>query len=404
MTRRLYLVLALAALTLILGLGNGFPLFYRLFLLMVVVLVGSLIWAYLNLTSVHVRAQRVRGRLQVGDSLETRVTISNSGLLPKFGLEVRDLLGLPENSPGQVTNLWPGQMRRWVWKVPLRKRGVYRLATPTVFSTDPFGIFRLQRRGGHSEELVVFPRLVELPFFTVPEGEWAGEGAIERGLQADTISASSIREHQPGESFRHIHWPSTARTGRLMLKNLYAGLEDRAWIVLDLHRRVQVGEEIENTEEHSVAAAASIARRYLAMGWAVGLVAQGDQSYSLPQQAGTVALERLLAVLARARAEGDLPLTTLLTTLEGQWATSPAALVVVTASTDPRWVQAMASWTQQGISVTAVVVDPHSFGAPGEIAPFLGLLQGRGVTTYLFRRDDDLPQALSRPLARVSSG
>ena len=74
-----------------------------------------------------------------------------------------------------------------------------------------------------------------------------------------------------------------------MLKQFDGGMEDVLWILLDMQAGTVVGDELENTEEFAVTAAASIAKSYSDVGWAVGLMAHGDRQYLLAPQEGAPA-------------------------------------------------------------------------------------------------------------------
>jgi len=385
------------ALTLVIALGTGFPIYLRLFFLMVLVMASSWVWAFLNLKGVHVTIQRSFGNLQVGDSLESQVAIHNSSPIPKFGIEIEELSELPGHTTGVVVDLPPHKELRLALKTPLRKRGIYRVGAPIALSGDPFGVFRLRRREAGSQQLIVLPHTVDIPPFSPAQGELVGEGVIQRGSPVSTVSVATVREYQPGESSRHLHWPSTARRGSLMLKQFDGGLEDMTWILLDLQGEVHAGEEVENTEEYAITAAASIARNYSERGWAVGLLAQGDRLYALPPLQDAPALDRLLLALTEARAQGSIGLRELLTLWRSQIASLAVSLVVVTPSTDPGWSPLLESMMRQGVSTTAVIVDPHSFGGEGDPHLLLSQLDGRGIPTHLLRKGEDISQALQRP-------
>lgn len=395
-TGRTFAVLGLSLVNLLLALGSGFPLYFYVFILTVLVLVASFLWSFWNLRGVRATTERAYVRLQVGEEMESRVTLRNNNAVPKFGLEVLDLQELPGHNSGAVVNLQSGGEAELSMRIPLRKRGIYTVRQPTVYSTDPFGVFRLARREPGEEQLVVFPYMVDIPPISLSRGEVSGEGDMQRNAPTSSSSVSTIREYQQGESYRHIHWPSTARRGELMLKQFDAGLEDTAWVVLDLQRRVHVGEELENTEEYAITAAASMAKAYSSMGWAVGLVAQGDQHYVLPPREGLLALERMLTVLTEARAFGDISLRDLLISWQAQ-AAGVTSLVVVTPSLETDWVPVLEAMGQRGIPTTAVLVDPGSFGAQGDPSTLISQLQRSGISTHPLRRDEDVAQALRNP-------
>ena len=390
-------VLALMVLALVLALGTGFPLYFRLFYLIALALGGSLLWTSLNLWGVRVTVQRTSGKLQVGSSLESRMNIYNSSPLPKFGIEANDLSELPGHNTGAVVNLPPHKELHLVWQTPLKKRGIYWVGAPIAFSGDPFGVLRLRRREPGSQQLAVLPYMVDLPPFSMPHGELVGQGVAQGNAPTSTESVSTVREYQPGDSSRHVHWPSTARKGRLMLKQFDSGMDDVTWVLLDLQEAVHAGQEVANTEEFAITAAASIAKNYLERGWAVGLMADGDRRYLLPPQQDAPALDSVLMALTEARARGGVDLRSLLGIWRSQMASLAVSLVVVTPSVDTGWATFLESLTHQGVSATVILIDPQSFGATGSPQPLLGLLGRRGIPTYVLRNGEDLARALQRP-------
>ena len=394
--KRIHAVLVLLVATLVLALGTGFPVYFRIFFLTALVMAGSFIWAFLNLRGVSIAFHRAYGRLRVGESLESQMTVRNSGFFPKFNLEVNDLLELPGQDTGAVINLSSFGDLPIVVSIPLKKRGLYRVGAPTVSSRDPFGIFRLRHKEPGTEHFVVMPYMVDIPPFSLAQGDFSGEGSLQRSTPEATASVSTIRAYQPGESTRYIHWPATARNGSLMLKQFDGGVEDVAWVLLDLQRDVQAGEEMENTEEYAVTAAASIAKSYSEMGWAAGLMAHGDRQYVLPPQEGAPALDRLLVALAEARAEGAVALEELMAFWQSHIPSQTVSLIVVTSSMNPGWEMLLESSMRQGVSATVVLIDPVSFGGTGDPGLLLGQLQRRGVPTYLLRKGEDISRALQR--------
>ena len=56
--------------------------------------------------------------------------------------------------------------------------------------------------------------------FHLPQADWTHQGAARRRSQVVAPTASSVREYSYGDSLKRIHWPSTARIGKLMVKGL----------------------------------------------------------------------------------------------------------------------------------------------------------------------------------------
>lgn len=392
---RTHAALGLLALSLFLSLATGYAIYYRLLSITVLVLGGSALWSWLNLQGTRITAQRTFNRLQVGESVESRITIENTSPVPKLGLEVTDLSELPGNTSGAVVNV-PGSAEVVVSsEIPLRHRGIYQVGAPVATSGDPFAFVRLRRRNPGSQQLIVYPRMVDMPPFSLTRGDIVGEGDLQGSSPEATYSVSTIREYRPGDSSKHIHWPSTARKSDFMVKQFDTGMEDLVWVLLDLERAAHYGEGQESTEEYAVTAAASIARSYSEAEWAVGLMAQGNRPWIMAPQEGAPGLDRLLLALTEARAQGTVPVRDLLTYWHAQVASQVVTLILVTPSVDPSWSPLLDSMIQQGVSATVVVVDPKSFGDQRDPALLLNQLQQRGTPVYLLQRGEDIAQGLT---------
>ena len=405
--KRIHAALVLFVLTLFLSLATGYAIYYRLFSVTALVLAGSLLWSWLNVAGARVSVHRTFNRLQVGESVESRITIQNSSPLPKLGLEVSDMSELPDHSSGAVVNV-PGSEEIVVTSdIPLRHRGIYQVGAPIVTSGDPFAFVRMRRRNPGTQQFIVYPRMVDVPPFSLTRGDIVGEGDMQGTSPEATSSVSTIREYRPGDSSRHIHWPSTAKKGEFMVKQFDTGMEDLVWILLDLQGASHFGQGQESTEEYAITAAASIARSYSEADWAVGLMAQGDRPWILPPQEGAPGLDRLLLALTEARARGTVPIRELLTYWHAQVASNVVTLILVTPSVDPSWSPLLESIIQQGVSATVVLVDPKSFGDRGDPALLLNQLYQRGTAVYLLQRGEDITQGLTyrwRPTSAAQPG
>ena len=392
--KRLYTVLLLAGISLISGIASNFAVFFIVFYVLAGVLLGSLAWALLSLHGIHAVAERRPSRARVGDFAESNVTIRNSSVLPKLLVEIQDLAELPGQVTGRVVNLRPKQVVHWQAKAPLRKRGSYPLGPARAFSTDFFGIFRFERTFPGTQEIIVYPAIVDLPMFQLPQAEWTQLGAPRRRSQEVTPSASSVREYVQSDSFKRIHWPSSARTGKLMVKEFDTDIGNQVWIILDLHQDVQAGGDIENTEEYGVTAAASIAAQCRAREWPVGLIAQGDREYFVAADRRASTEDRMLDMFAVAQAKGTKPMAEVL--LEAcNSIDPPATLVIITPSTNIQWVYAIRSLIGKQFQIAVALIDARSFGEDVNSKAVLSELEEHGILTYVLHQGDALQDALN---------
>jgi hypothetical protein len=97
--------------------------------------------------------------------------------------------------------------------------------------SDPVGLLRREHPFEDVHEVYVHPRTVTLPSTS------AGlirdlEGSPTKRLVDSDISFHAIREYVAGDSRRQIHWRSTAKTGRLMVRQYEESRRSRMAIVL----------------------------------------------------------------------------------------------------------------------------------------------------------------------------
>ncbi|HOG47602.1 MAG TPA: DUF58 domain-containing protein [Anaerolineae bacterium] len=401
------------------ALFTGRPILYNLTYSLLGVTVLSYLWAWYNVSWVQVDRETLSSRAQVGNVAEERFLLRNRGPLPRLWLEVRDHSELPEHRASMVINaLASGREHGWAVRTTCRRRGRFRLGPVSLVSGDPFGMFVQRRELTPTSSIVVFPLMVDLHRFGALSGELVGGGTMHRRTHYVTTNVAGVREYYPGDSFNRIHWPSTARTGRLIVKEFELDPTADVWLCVDMDRAVQAEQRLEvsfdkhgdlpvlparrataldpSTEEYLVAAAASIARYFIAQKRAVGLLAYGERREAVQPDRGDRQLSKILETLAVIRAGGDVGIDRLLMA-EGLSFGRNSVAVVLTPSADTAWVEALRDLSRRGVRGIGVVVDPSSFGSRRRATGVLQALVETGILAYRVREGDSLAAALSAP-------
>ncbi len=300
-------------------LRNGWPLYFIPLLLFMQLLGPSPVWiallvslvivyavsyAWLRSQVLHIFFERRRegSMLVVGDALQERFVLRNDSSLPLHWLEFADNSRLPGYNPRQVVSCGPGSSYQWRAEAQCGQRGVFRLGPYALRTGDPFGLFSLEMASAESETLLVYPRVALMPAIDLPRGNLSGRDR-RRMTYSGTERAPVVRAYRPGDSLRHVHWPTSARQGELIVTDVETEPSGDLWIVLDVNRRVQSGEASTSTLETGIVLAASAAAEYLGGGErrSVGLLTaparqSGWESDALAGDSAASGLEGLAAV------------------------------------------------------------------------------------------------------------
>ena len=377
--------------------GTGFSFFFRFFYALLLLLALGLGWSWLNLRGIDVRLTRTATRGQVGDYLEGRVHITNRTRLPKSWLEVVEYSDLPDYSTGRGLAMVKEQARAWRVQTYLSRRGVYHTGQVDVISQDPFGLFRMKRRFLEPGTYIVLPATEPLPNLDPQLARLPSDSRTTRHWDQITTDVSSVREYAPGDSYRRIHWPYTARMNALMVKEFDMGISAEAWVLLDMDHTSHVGETTDNTEEMAVTIAASVVNRLVERSMPVGLATNGDRDIIYRPDSSPAHLGRLMEALAQVRAESNTTLERFLYDLRPQL-NRFNTLTVITPSTRPDWVPALHALRRQGVNLSVVLVDAESFDHFTGIQVPLQTCLSYDIPTYVVRRGQVLNDALSSPV------
>ncbi|MEU4448434.1 DUF58 domain-containing protein [Actinosynnema sp. NPDC050801] len=253
-------------------------------------------------------------RVSAGQPAMARLIVRNPGRLPAPELLVVDRVG------GQAVEVAvpatvPGGLRPVPYSLPTGRRGRLPVGPLLVGRRDPLGLFRRVQPQGGVDVLWVHPRVhraQQIPVGTVPDYEGRAEAS-----RAGTTSFSSLRDYVPGDDPRRIHWRSTARVGKLVVRDSVDTMEPTAAVVLDTREAVLDAAAF----EHAVEVAASIAQSSVDDGRPVTLHVVGEGGGSpdavslLDRLAAAERIAdadpvRLLDEVDRARAGGALVVVT----------------------------------------------------------------------------------------------
>jgi uncharacterized protein (DUF58 family) len=279
------------------------------------------------------------------------------------------------------------------YEVQVDRRGLHEFPPLVLNSRAPFGFFKRAVVVHTPTRALVYPEVRPLKRLDLLDKQAAPEVTRQRaGVGYEVIG---VRPFRSGDSARHIHWRSVARTGQLMSKEFADEAQPGLTLVLDLFAHPYPQTDTKHTPfEWMVKTAASIADYARVKGYPLHILADGDV---LPIPSGPVAWSALLQYLARIQPVGNHRLSSV---FKGHHTQSFIAAVLPWP--DHAALETLNTLHQQRADILAVVLDPDSFPAGGASAQsFASSLRAAGTDTRLIRFGDDWTTQLA---ARAENG
>jgi uncharacterized protein (DUF58 family) len=206
---------------------------------------------------VQIRCDVEPTRVFVGDPATGRIEVTNTGRRGMLPILVELPVGAT-SARFTLPALGAGRSHDEVFVVPTRRRGVVPVGPATTVHGDPLGLVRRMVEWTGRTELFVHPTIVSL------ENLGAGllrdlEGQVTPDLSMSDLAFHALREYQPGDDRRYVHWRSSAKHGRLLVRQFLDTRRSHLAIVVDT--TADVYGRGEDDVELGISCAASLAVR-----------------------------------------------------------------------------------------------------------------------------------------------
>jgi uncharacterized protein (DUF58 family) len=345
-------------------------------------------WLWMRLSTWPLRlVRRTRGGEHLeGEDVTVAVEVERSRGLPPGSVVLHEQMS---KLGGRVTRL-RGRGSRLAAEYLLERlpRGRYELRHAKAVIEDPFGLARKEVELPAASTILVYPRLVELDRLFSDAGASLPEGRRLLMHKPSGFDLHSVRDYQEGESLRRVHWRSTAKRGRLMVKELEDAPRDEVAVLLD----ARVGTPAP-LFDLLVRAAGSILFAHATRNRRAVLVVNGASEESVRTSASEGDRRRALELLAAAEPDGTRPVEAVLTDESGP-VLAALELVVVTTIAAPGLVDRLVQRRIARRQVSVVYADGSRSPEPALLR-----LQAAGVPVAVVREGESLAVSLGERLA-----
>ncbi|MGI9474770.1 MAG: DUF58 domain-containing protein [Rubripirellula sp.] len=378
--------------------------------------------------------------VKLGSRVPVEIELTNHSKIPVLWLLVEDLFPRwatlfdpptlqVEGDRVQVFLLWGGQTRSLCYEFKCNRRGYFQIG-PTVMETgDMMGMYRRYRVGTQPQYITVLPNIVPLTSYEIGSRRPIGEIRMRDNIMDDPTRLRGIRQWQPGDPMRSVHWAATARTGTLHSKIYEPSSIVGATLILDLHESTTPVAHEPVRSDLAITAAASIANSLHDSNEPVGLATNGrdaadrirlegwvgdhrvrDAATSAGSMAnenerlrpiicapsrGPVNFQEIVRTLARLERTDGLTLPQLLVECESQLSAETTLLVILQQCT-PEAMGALIELQRRGRAV-AVIINTHDINDYSSIA---GPLIAARIPTFHLSSADTIAEVCRQTLLR----
>jgi uncharacterized protein (DUF58 family) len=355
-----------------------------LILIAVVYLVGR------NRLEIELRVAHTR--VVVGDGAVGEVVVTNPRPRRILGASIEIPVGA-----GLAAVTMPSIRRHGTFvhefAIPTTRRGIVDIGPVRTIRADPIGLVRRELVWTESTELFVHPRTIAIPS-TSTGFVHDLEGSATRDLTNSDVSFHALREYQPGDERRYIHWKSTAKTGRYMVRQFEETRRSHIVIAQSLARSDYA---TDHEFEMAVSVTGSLGVRAIRDARNISIVV----SETTPDYAKRKVLEvRPLSTITRTRllddlslvqsADAALKITDVARVAAEQVAGISVAFLVCGSGATASELRSASTKFPVGVEVVAIVCDPDSI-------PGLRRVAGLSVLTIGYL--EDLQRSLARSAA-----
>lgn len=227
-TRFLFFTLAVG----VAAINTGNNLFYLLLAMMLSIVTISGLVAELCLRRLECRRHLPDLIFLNEPATATLVVTNRKARMPSFSLRLWDVAGEQEIDRGlTVRQLMPGESQMLPYPLVATKRGRLSLRGVRVGTSFPFGLFLKKAYYPFEGSVVVAPAIMSVEDGVLADVIVLGQerSRQRRGYGSDLYN---LRQYHTGDDSRNIHWLSTARTSKLMVRETEAEDQRRVTVML----------------------------------------------------------------------------------------------------------------------------------------------------------------------------
>lgn len=329
----------------------------------------------------------------IGDTIKVSLIIKNGSRLPIPWLMVNESIHwhlATTSSLQRVISLKGKETQTFAYTLQAKQRGYYKVGPTDVHTGDLLGMRYLTDRL-ETDYLVVYPKIIPLKELGIPMYSPQAILPFPLPIFEDPAHIIGIREYHWGDNPRHIHWPATARTAQIMVKQFRPAIARETAIFLNITRSDYFRLNQESAFELAISVAASLAYHILTheklpVGFdtmAIDPLLEEIQHFHIPTSKESGQLLHILEVLARIQPidKDDFLSNLRHQAIQQSWGTT---IVVITGQESDALLETLLWLKSMGLHPVLVLMDQYlrSDRPPTQMVPSFEIRQQKDIETW----------------------
>ena len=401
-----WMILAIAGITLFIARIVGDELIYRAFYFWLGLIVFSLAWTISSLLGIDFQRRSREYQLEVGEYLEEKYTITNNSSLRKIWLEVIDQSGIGQTEPRLIASLPGRSEKQYTAHRYMFQRGQYDLGPTIIRSGDIFGLFRATKTFLSDQTILVTPAIIKIEPFRQRGSELSGGDSTHEISDETNALTSGIREYMPGDALKRIHWPSSVKHQKLIVKEYdkdplfetviivdnfapdqwvheMASLDINPWMISSKTTRPIVSASF----EYITCLAASISMMYRSLDSAFGLMYVDEGFHSIQPDKGDRQYLKILERLSIIQDKSTEPISEYSSLLVNEIRPG-SQVILITATSSEAILELVEDLLTRGMEIIVLLLDRSSFHEVPDNQNIKLELDKKGVECYAISKVD----------------
>lgn len=228
----------------------------------------------------------------------------------KWLISINEML---DSSVTQKFTLFGDRENKLIVRITPKKRGILRLTQLYFGIPSSTGLTYSIVHKEIPGSILVLPERFPIRGYEFPGANTPDTGAMARGQMGGTEEEFlSLRDYRPGDPIKQIHWPSSAKTRKLIVKETQSLSRARCGIILDVYCKIEDALDFEKL----VSITASIASQTENKSIDLDFLFVGSEAHCFSTGPGQGELDQLMEVLATIQYSSEDNWTSLVKVVE----------------------------------------------------------------------------------------